>query len=75
VNRRADPGSRETTSDTRRVKIETVVTESRGAYTVVVDPGSTLTGSVALRLCPVVHDNESIATDGTPLTVHLQAPG
>jgi len=55
--------------------VDAVSLPSTSAYTVVVDPGSTLIGTVAVRLYTVVHVTGPIITDGTAVTVSLSTPG
>jgi hypothetical protein len=55
--------------------MEPVTLQDPGTYQLIVDPSSTFTGSVAVRLYTVTHVTGPIATDGTPLTISLPTPG
>jgi len=55
--------------------MEDVTLQDAGTYQLIVDPASTFTGSVAVRLYTVTHVTASIPTNGTALTVSLPTPG
>jgi len=46
-----------------------------GEYTLVIDPGGTLTGTVAARLYVVTDQTGSIATTGDPAAANITTPG
>jgi len=46
-----------------------------GEYTLVIDPGGTLTGTVAARLYVVIDQTGSIATTGDPVAAAITTPG